>query len=81
MALYFECRLKQKRTPLDCFFFGDFAHWVISIIYNSSVPGQALFHRITAQSFVSSYHGSSAGLVLEPVEPCDSKFDVINPLH
>jgi len=19
MALYFECRIKQKRTPLDCF--------------------------------------------------------------
>jgi len=28
MTLYFERRIKKKRTPLD-YFFGDFAHWLI----------------------------------------------------
>jgi len=27
MALYFECRIKKKCTPSECFF-GDFSHWV-----------------------------------------------------
>jgi len=31
MALYFECRINKKRTPLYCFF-GDFAHWVQAMV-------------------------------------------------
>jgi len=28
LALYFQCWIKKKRTPSDCFSFGNFAHFV-----------------------------------------------------